>query len=324
MSVQERTVVNAEEELAKRKRKVLGIFPVRDQGARSASGSSTPNAGPAIDAAGGVVAPRRGSVDEYDEDADEEPPREEGDIGDLGSPTSEAAPAITNPRKDQPEEDRKEEEAVKAIPKTAGFDFDAIGRELGKDINVDKLKHESRPSPITTVPSDLLERSGSAPPPIAIEVNDAPPETRQPTRLARSASYAPPIRTQEEEDDDAGDITRSTSQIAVTDMPSWDRPASITPPTSTISPAAADLKVPSFGGDWNAWSTPAASSTTSTSLPLRPAPPARPHPAEWMSNPFAAPESASTASGQNGNSNFFSSWSRKSKAQDDDATQNPW
>lgn len=310
-------MVNAEEELAKKKRnKVLGIFPVRGDGARSASGSSTPTAnGVAVDAAGGVVAPRRGSIEEYDEDADE-PPREEADLGDLSSPGAEASHVVHQVV------DREEEESVKDIPKTAGFDFDAIGRELGKDIDPDKLRPDPQPNPIPMPPADALERTGSAPP-ISIAVHSGTSDPFSPSRLARSASYVHTARTPEEEDDDAGDITRSTSDLTVTDMPSWGRPDP-SPPVSASAGSSSSLKLPAIGG-WNAWSGPTTEAPPRLPSPsLRAAPPARPHPTEWMDNPFAS-ASSGLGSGTNISANGFGAWgSARSKGPEEDATKNPW
>ncbi|OWZ64032.1 hypothetical protein AYX15_04131 [Cryptococcus neoformans] len=173
MNVQERTVVDEAEEEAKRNRKkVLGIFPVKnnrssDSGRNTPttekhSGTSTPNPSVSQAAAG-----------ECELEDDELPPREEVDIGqlhsekDTWSPVEEEKELEIKAVKQREEEEQKEREAIQAIPKTAGFDFQAISRELGKNIDVDKLKE---PEPRYFPPALMeihapLERSGSAPPP---------------------------------------------------------------------------------------------------------------------------------------------------------------
>ncbi|KAG8966185.1 hypothetical protein FRC03_012303 [Tulasnella sp. 419] len=77
----------------------------------------------------------------------------------------------------EPEDDKS------GIPKHAGFDFDAIGKVLGKDINPDDIRQPiprkpgSSPlsTPLTT--ATTLERSESAPPPTLSQIgsiNDSP------------------------------------------------------------------------------------------------------------------------------------------------------
>ena len=224
MTVQERTIVNeTDEEVKEKKRKILGIFPRR-------SGSTTP-----VGVSGGDL-PRGGDEHSDDDlpprevdpprvgegDEDDLPPREDLDDesggGDIGV-------------RDREDRDDPEEEAVATIPKTAGFDFSAISKELGKEIDVENLE-EPRAEPVVLEPLEPLERSGSAPP--AAKLDRSSP-------MVRSTSYM------YSEEDTAGDITS-------VDMPSWDEPV-----VSAVTNSAWDI-------------------------PLRAAPPARPHPPELTGN----------------------------------------
>jgi len=263
MSVQERTVNNEGEEEVKRNRtKILGIFPRREKGSQARSGATTPN--PDGRSSSGKPSPR---PDEYDDD--DLPPREEAD-GDIG-----LSPKAATSR-------YSEEEAVRTIPKTAGFDFKAISKELGKDIDVDRLKQPvARPIEVVS-PTTPLERSGSAPPVRVQVVPPADDRGRTPNML-RSVSYVQPARETEVEHEDKSDISPDfKQQLAVADMPSWDQ-TSLSPKPSP--PLSATFKppspAPSFAG-FNAWSAPVNSSFP----PTRSAPPARPHPAEFMADPF--------------------------------------
>ncbi|ORY29519.1 hypothetical protein BCR39DRAFT_531941 [Naematelia encephala] len=325
MSVQERTIVDEEEEAARKNRKkILGIFPRRGGKSTSkpASGSTTPNPDhwTATRSSGDKVSPTsKGGQEEYDDD--DLPPREEEvDIGE-GPPASQSMESVAT--EDDPE--------ARRIPRTAGFDFAAISRELGKDINVDKLHHpESRPADKTTstsITDDVPppERSGSAPPPIRIKV-EVPAEDR-PSSLARSISYTD--TTPEEQAEDDGDIAATTApQLSLADAtPAWDRPitspSSISPPVESFT---SGFKAPTFG--FNAWTSPPSSASASTtSLPLRAAPPARPHPPELMANPFAVSSSiGASKAGENGglgSAGALGGWGKKPE-DEQWATKNPW
>ena len=248
MSVQERIIVNESEEEAKKNRgKILGLFP-----RRQASGASTPVG--------------RASVDRKEEDDDELPPRE-ADVGLASTDDPEEAEEREKMKKAAEEAKKAEERALHAIPATAGFDFSAISKELGKDIDMAKLDQPQRePDTPKLSPFPRVERTGSAPP-VHVEPPSGP--------LTRSASYAPSA-------DDEGDITFSsqTSKLSLNETSAWDRP-------SATSPAFSPSKQTS-GYEFNAWSNP----TSSRGL-MRSAPPARPHPPEFLANPFAADVSSS-------------------------------
>ena len=173
MNVQERTVVDEAEEEAKRNhKKVLGIFPVK-KNRSSGSGHNTPTTEKHSGASTPNPSVSQAAAGEYELEDDDLPPREEVDIGqlhsekDTWSPVEEEKELEIKAVKQREEEEQKEREAIQAIPKTAGFDFQAISRELGKNIDVDKLK-EPEPRYFPPALMELhapLERSGSAPPP---------------------------------------------------------------------------------------------------------------------------------------------------------------
>jgi hypothetical protein len=282
MSKQERTIVNeAEEEAKKNRKKILGIFPrSKKSGSQPGSGSATPST---------ATTPAKTSR-EYEYDDDDLPPRE-GDIGDLIHPN-------------QSNDSVHEDESVKGISKTAGFDFKAISRELGKEIDVDKLParpEDIQPRVVPVVKIEAippLERSGSAPP-LSVGTGDDKEDSRTVTS-ARSA-LSPRSFGVDGDDDDIGDIAGSTQQLSIhsasnLDLPSWGRssPSSlqdragsslsqdrISPPIPSPSSSS---KASSYG--FNDWSQPPNSSAPAQ--PVRSAPPARPHPAEFLANPFAA------------------------------------
>ncbi|WWD16611.1 hypothetical protein CI109_101039 [Kwoniella shandongensis] len=348
MSVQERTIVNEAEEEAKRNRKkILGIFPVKDKASRSStSGTSTPNPNnPGRTSGGPSPNPAKGGEYEYDDedaDADGLPPREEADLGDLSSnnvgETNDEAR-----RKAALEEEKarkEEEEAVKAIPKTAGFDFQAISRELGRDIDLKNLKQPiARPiDSVHTDPRAPLERSGSAPPPASITISPPPPpmdtnawssttntSTSKSASISRFATMTP--------DEDEGDIggttaTDRTRGLSISDVsiPSWDRPttgvasSSISPPLLTggsVGSASANTSASrsSFswgGGGWG-----------SNNQPIRAAPPARPHPPELI-NPFAGSANGWAADGPALGGFVDAEKEKKRKEEEEWAEKNPW
>lgn len=281
MSIQERTVINeAEEEVKRNKKKILGIFPRRDK-SLSASGATTPNP----DARTSTEKASQHSG-EYDDDDGDLPPREDGDIG--------LSPLSAMSKESLAEED----EAVRAISKTAGFDFKAISKELGKDIDVDRLKQPATRPMSVVEPIIPPERTGSAPP---IHV-DPPPEER--LSMARSMSYAPSMRDQEGEADDGYIAVTANRQLSIGDLPSWNSSSSVSPKPSP--PASAWFRSSPITA-FNAWS----ALTSPSTFPSRAAPPARPHPPELMSNPFA------DGSVSNG---ILGGWGKEKEL----AEKNPW
>ncbi|OCF30494.1 hypothetical protein I316_07876 [Kwoniella heveanensis BCC8398] len=407
MSIQERRIVNEAEEEAKRSgRKILGIFPRKNdsKGRTSTSGTSTP----VTDNDHGTrpvklqAVPGPGGGYEYEDD-DDLPPREEADLGQIpGSASGSHAEfskeqlAIEKERESQEEmiqeQVKAEQDAVKAIPKTAGFDFAAISKELGKEIDLEKLSQpeprhaHQRPPVLPELESRIpLERSGSAPPPVQQSSrDDANPNswsnsvgasTSKTTSVARFASPHDGFGGVGEDED--GDITatmNATRGMSISDLPSWERPnlgasasasastQDLSESTSPLSPSASSglFKSPVFS--WNAWNSgsgsnavPGESKLSSTSgsawtadevmrdvpKPVRAAPPARPHPAEFMSmsNPFAVSNSGGSSSvagldggyGANGWKSAFDLESikekqreQKRKEEEDMAESNPW
>ncbi|WVR03918.1 hypothetical protein IAU60_000917 [Kwoniella sp. DSM 27419] len=351
MSVQERTIVNEAEEEAKRnRRKVLGIFPIKDKSARSStSGTSTPvqDKEQEKSTSSPVPVPGPGGGYEYEDDEDL-PPREEADLGDISGKSAEEDQAARKRARDaEAAAIKAEEEAVKAIPKTAGFDFTAISRELGKDIDVDKLRQpepRQKRDPLPELESRVpLERSGSAPP---VHVSAPPPEENAWGSAAGGSSIRhASLARFASEDDDAGDITGSmTRNLSIADIPAWERPnlssfpspaihTGSSPPPASPSSSSGLFRAPAFA--WNAWgsgSTGAITTTAAAAVPARAAPPARPHPAEFMgmeSNPFAATPGGGAVTGSGGWSGGFDleaikAKERKRREDEDMAESNPW
>jgi len=293
MSIQERTVINEAEEEAKRnKKKILGIFFRRDKNSLSSPGALRPN--PDGRSSTDKTSPR---PDDYDDD--DLPPREEADIG--------LSPTAAMSRDSQ----ASEEEAVRAIPKTAGFDFKAISKELGKDIDVSRLKQPvTRPVEVINT-TEPLERSGSAPT-VHVQVDSPVEQQSRRSMMARSVSYAEsPGDFDENENEDQGDIATSVNrQLAIPDFPSWGQPSNAPIPSPPLS---ATIKAPSFSV-FNASSAPSNSifASSNSSFHPRAAPPARPHPPELMANPFA---NGSTSNG------ILGGWGKTEKEM---AEKNPW
>ena len=287
MNVQERTVMReAEQETKRNRKKVLGIFPRRDKGSGTASGSTTPHP----DTRSSIDKSSHQSVESDDDDL---PPREGADIGLSPTMAMSRDSFVT-----------KDDEQVRAIPKTAGFDFKAISRELGKDINVDSIKQPT-PRAVEAIPlTTPLDRSGSAPP-VRVQVIPPAEEQGRSPMMMRSVSYADAVKdagVQEEEDD--GDIAASASrQLQVADLPSWGQASNSPKPSPPLS---ASFRTPTFAG-FNAWS-----ASSNPSFPPRAAPPARPHPPELMANPFA------NGSASNG---ILGGWGKTEKEM---AEKNPW
>lgn len=334
------------------RKKILGIFPR----SRSKKPSSKPGSGTATPSdkqpksASSTGPKKSGEHDGYDDDDDDLPPREEeGDIGDLG-----------HGRDRSPSSIKEEEEAVKNIPKTAGFDFAAISKALGKDIDVDRLPVPPEARSRAPIPSSIvvedrppLERSGSAPP--SANRDEPEPEADEQVEGGDEGSLSKshihhPSRSfgTEGDDDDIGDIAGSTRDLSIhshsastTDLPNWDRPSATSPlSTESTSPG---LPTSSFGG-FNAWSpspSPSPSPVPTPTIftangPIRSAPPARPHPAEFMANPFAVDEREKKS--EPGSGFGFGNWGKKAedpwtslsssatkKTGDDQwAEKNPW
>ncbi len=314
-----------EEELQKQK-KILGIFPRKNKGSRNNSGRSTP-ARKSGDTATGPTTPSR------DDDDDDLPPREdhlppreeEADIGEIPRASHDPRRSGDSPKtsSDEPKTSSPdpvdEEAAVRHIPKTAGFDFEAIGKVLGKDLDVSKIDHHPAPAPAArpTAPRKAPDRTESAPPPAA---SPAPSDRPGPLRSQTANSFhGLPV-------EDDGDIAITAQKHAAEqeaasslEMPSWDRPA---------WPVEDRKKAPSIFG-FNAWASPASASTQSGSFNqtgMRAAPPARPHPPELMANPFANPfASASNGERELGaGSGLGTSRSGPPKRLEDMALENPW
>ncbi|ODO04703.1 hypothetical protein I350_05312 [Cryptococcus amylolentus CBS 6273] len=341
MSVQERTIVNeAEEEAKKNRRKILGIFPVKQTSA-SNSGQNTPNAG-----ASTPTTTQAAAAGEYElEDDDDLPPREEVDIGELPSAKShspasgmekeatdaEDAAQAERARAVKEEEDRRlEAEEVKAIPKTAGFDFQAISRELGKDIDVDKLREpEPRKLPPLHVPLSEprpLERSGSAPPP-----HDFAPPPVDDAWSSTAPDNGKSSKLFPAELDDGGDISGNTYKVRqmslADDMPSWGNPEPVTTPSPDTGHQSS-----STGSRW-AWNTwGSSSSATGTSTPglklPKAAPPAKPHPPEFLNAWGESEASGGFASSMEviSGMNFPAGYEANKKRIDEErmAEENPW
>lgn len=320
MNIQERTIVNeAEVEAKTNQKKILGLFP-RSAKSRSASGSVTPEPIQQGDIRRPGPGDRTGSYD--DGDADEDLPARES--------SSTLAPQSAAMESKESVGSVEEDPAVKAIPKTAGFDFAAISKELGKEIDVERIKIPTGRVEIGEEEKERFrwgaERTGSAPPPAALAVSGSEGEERdtevmfQPSPI-RSASYdfSPARQVEEEEEDAPTAAVRNLSLRTSEETAAWDRPASPTIPKSTpdivISPSSL-TSYPSYPTS-NAWS----SQPSPTSIP-RPAPPARPHPPEFMANPFA--NGLGDEKKINGSGGGGWGWGRKQKSLEEEVSKNPW
>lgn len=333
MSVNER--INEEEEEARRKKKILGIFPRRKK--RTTRRGSNDSGSTMSGTASGRVSSTYNDMDE-----DELPPREEHApaaakiTGDKdGAVVAEPEEADLGERPTQADIEAAEaalaaeEQALKTIPATAGFDFAAISRELGKDLDPDHLPNAPSPRPVPAVrlPSPL-GRTGSAPPPLPPTPDEAPtppgPVRSNSAYDARdSSALGLPV-------DDDGDIAITAQKLSVQDA--WDRPA--WPESSAGAGGSGSERAPSpppkglFG--FNAW---AGSTSPSGSVsPLPPsgsydmdgklmAPPARPHPAEFT-NPFAS--GMGLGPSPIGEPAHAAGWNKRAADEEQMALENPW
>jgi hypothetical protein len=298
--VQERYIVlDEEEEVRKKEKKILGIFPRRKK-TGNGSQPSTPLPPGASDGSGS----RAGTPAIDDDDL---PPREEEAISQLqdedGQDGGDIGGGGKARRTASEEAAAAEAAAMRAIPEHAGFDFAAISKELGKDIDLHKLRDPGAHyagSPVSprvapVVPAPAPERTGSAPLPVPPSPS---PSTSFPPAPVRSAS----TRAPEDEDEDAGgDIGGPTTAVRglAIDMPAWGasegwgqpsaRLTSPSAPAAVAAPSSSSSSAASVFG-FNAWSkdssSPAAPSGSFGPDGMRAAPPARPHPAN-ITNPFA-------------------------------------
>ncbi|KAG8984855.1 hypothetical protein FRB93_006204 [Tulasnella sp. JGI-2019a] len=114
------------------------------------------------------------------------------DIGARGTPPLRPPPSPSTDHSSTPE-------PSSTIPARAGFDFQAIGKAIGKaDLNPDKIRMPKPTKPTSAIAGVTLplERPESAPPPIAEEA-ETPRASPQPPRISLSttgvgASTAPP------------------------------------------------------------------------------------------------------------------------------------
>lgn len=172
---EDRIIITEEEEEARRAAKKSWFG--RSKKAKPGSGLSSPQPAssrpPSIDKARkpGEAPPK------YDEDADDLPPRaslEKSGAAATGhsklrssiDETEERWPSASPPL---PTDNSGTESPSAALPVTAGFDFAAISRALGKDIDVDALKAPAAGPQAAALPAAIevkppLERSESTPP----------------------------------------------------------------------------------------------------------------------------------------------------------------
>lgn len=92
--------------------------------------------------------------------------------------------------------EKDEPETPQDLPKTAGFDFKAIGEVLGKNVDPETVKlaepkvHAPLPTPLSRLPAPL-ERSESAPP-LSDELGRGitpPPSSLRPSETTRNTPY---------------------------------------------------------------------------------------------------------------------------------------
>lgn len=244
MSVQERVVVNEEEESARlaAKNKRWGIFPrggkgkdgSKDSATSAKSGAPVVTLPPAFS-----DKPSSGDIGEYDEDEDDG-----GDI--TATPVKSDSPATPIAT------DSRNASSVD-LPKTAGFDFKAISNVLGKNVDPTETILKQPSTEVSTLVQERLtghaaiERTGSAPPLDRPENKTEPsspsewpapaPITKYfPSRVLESASSifhtpsesngfrgssASPFGSNQDDDDDDGDIgyTAPSAQSSKTDRP---------------------------------------------------------------------------------------------------------
>lgn len=333
MSVNER--ITEEEEEARRKKKILGIFPRRKK--KTTRRGSNDSGSTMSGTASGRVSSTYNDIDEDDM----LPPREEHPAGTAsitggkdGAVSAEPEEADLGERPSQADVEAAEaaaaaeKEAISRIPATAGFDFAAISRELGKEVDPDKPADATSPRPVPAVrlPSPL-NRTGSAPPPLPPTPDEAPsPPAPQRSNSAfdgrDSSTLGLPV-------DDDGDIAITAQKLSVQDA--WDRPA-----WPESNPAASPPRAPSpppkglFG--FNAWAS--STSPSGSHAPLPPsgsydmdgnlmAPPARPHPAEFT-NPFASSGMGALGPSPIGEPAHAAGWNKRAADEEKMALENPW
>lgn len=323
MSIQERIIITKEEEEARlrREKKIWGVFP-RLKSNKSSNGKSTPTLPPSFGGVVGVNKDKSAAHEEYNEDDEEAHHARPSMSSGASTPTHLNVPHPLNGLGGSGGSNTANSSQTSLdIPKTAGFDFAAISRELGKNVdpaNGGVIRDVPVGGPVSALscpPS--LDRTGSAPPPTtgtikAVgadaddgdvgRVSDRPDVgSRRETSLG---TFAPPPSS------------ASTPSLALQDDDalSWRRPAIPTRTSTGISSSSSEsnssntastggrgLNLPSFAIS-NEWSTPApapvlGSSTSSSSFGfgfggsgtrsyggnVKMAPPARPFPAEFLS-----------------------------------------
>lgn len=185
MEDMERIVMTEEEEDARRaaKKRWFGL----GRKSKPNSGLTTPNISrpPSFDHSGKAG----GTPPDYDEDADDLPPR--SSTSSNGPPilrandddkTPPASPAIVQ-SPDVPIDISGSQSPDSALPAKAGFDFAAISRALGKDIDVDALEAPPAGPQVANLPfidvKPPLERSESTPPSLTepSTSSDSPPSS---------------------------------------------------------------------------------------------------------------------------------------------------
>ncbi|EJT46431.1 integral membrane protein [Trichosporon asahii var. asahii CBS 2479] len=332
MSVNER--ITEEEEEARRKKKILGIFPRRKKKTKR-RGSDDSGSTMSGTASGRVSS----TYNDIDED-DMLPPREEHPAdntgGNTGAGSEEPEEADLGERPSQADIEAAEaaaaaeKEAISRIPATAGFDFAAISRELGKEVDPDKPVGATSPRPVPAVrlPSPL-NRTGSAPPPLPPTPDEQPtPPAPQRSNSAfdgrDSSALGLPV-------DDDGDIAITAQKLSVQDA--WDRPAwPESSPNLAASPARAPSPPPKGLFGFNAWAS--STSPSGSHSPLPPsgsydmdgklmAPPARPHPAEFT-NPFASSGMGALGPSPIGEPAHAAGWNKRAADDEKMALENPW
>lgn len=332
MSVNER--ITEEEEEARRKKKILGIFPRRKKKTKR-RGSDDSGSTMSGTASGRVSS----TYNDIDED-DMLPPREEHPAdntgGNTGAGSEEPEEADLGERPSQADIEAAEaaaaaeKEAISRIPATAGFDFAAISRELGKEVDPDKPVDATSPRPVPGVrlPSPL-NRTGSAPPPLPPTPDEQPtPPAPQRSNSAfdgrDSSALGLPV-------DDDGDIAITAQKLSVQDA--WDRPAwPESSPNLAASPARAPSPPPKGLFGFNAWAS--STSPSGSHSPLPPsgsydmdgklmAPPARPHPAEFT-NPFASSGMGALGPSPIGEPAHAAGWNKRAADDEKMALENPW
>ncbi|KAI5450772.1 hypothetical protein NCC49_002779 [Naganishia albida] len=284
---------SVEDETAEKKKDSKGVWRIFKKGKGTESGKSAPQTGVTPPPSYNTHATSNDKVEEYDDDS--------GDItsthvtGELGKRLE----------KDEPE-------TPQDLPKTAGFDFKAIGEVLGKNVDPETVKlaepkvHAPLPTPLSRLPAPL-ERSESAPPlSDELERGITPlPSSLRPSETTRNTPFQ----------EDTEDLTAVVTEVPV-------KPAKQFP--SHVLKSAASI----FSANPFATTTPVMQDTEVWESDRVASPASEREDEADIGYQFEAPASRDLHVGGFGEGDLSSSgWGKevdKPKSKDDWALNNPW